>query len=111
MVARPGAGPLVLLAFAACHRSSTPSSAAASSSSPTITEAAKSVPASAADAALLAEIPNVITTPAALQRAIRLERTWEAAGKPQTSVIDKALTNLSTLPLGVDDGSRPSGVR
>lgn len=94
MLARSRVGPLVLLALAACQRSSTPSSAPASSSSPASTAAASTVPAAAADAELLPDIPDVITTPAALQRAIRLERTWAAAGKPRTSVIDEALTSV-----------------
>jgi len=100
MVAR-STGPLVLLVLAACHRSSTPSSAGASSSSPTVARVANSAPATAADAALSPDVPNVITTPAALQRAIRLERTWEAAGKPQTSVIDKALSSVFAQAEGV----------
>jgi hypothetical protein len=101
MVALCRAGPLVLLALAACHRSSTSSPSAASSSSPTIVAPAHSARAEAAGAALLPDIPNVITTPDALQRAIRLERTWQAAGKPQTSVVDKALTSVFAQAEGV----------
>lgn len=90
MVPRSRVALLFLLALAACDRSSTRSS----SSSPPASAAARSVSPAASGAALIADIPNVITTPAALERAVRLARTWEAAGKPKTSVIDKALTSV-----------------
>jgi hypothetical protein len=98
MILRSTVAPLVLVAIAACDRSSTRSPA---SSSPPAAAAAGSVLAAAAEPALIADIPNVVTTPAALARAIRLERAWVAAGRPKTSVIDKALTSVFAQADGV----------
>ena len=91
---------LLLVALAACNRSSKrlPSAASASSPSPKVAATANG---DAAGAALVRDIPNVITTPADLERAIHLERTWEAAGKPKASVIDKALTSVFAQAEGV----------
>ena len=93
MVLRFNAAPVLLLAIAACGRSTTRPHPAASSP-PAAAAAASHVSAETPEPGLAHDVPNVITTPAALARAIRLERAWEAAGKPRTSVIDKALTSV-----------------
>jgi len=93
---RSGAASLLVLAVAACDRPSAHASSVShpAPSSTVLSGAPSSGPASASDAGLLDDIPNVVTTPSSLMRATRLERTWEAAGKPRATVVDKALTSV-----------------
>lgn len=90
------AATLLVLAVAACDRSSAhaPEVSRPTPSSTALSGVASSAPGPVSDAGLLGDLPNVVTTPSSLTRATRLERTWEAAGKPHATAVDQALTSV-----------------